>query len=322
MTSCSNTQAPLCGVRPGSASSSTDGSGTGTSPATACAGGAWQIGQHAVTQSPAGCLSVERTASLPDGTYTNATITVLNGIITGVTSGYAVAAVLPGLCQGGGSTTGGPGTAEVDVVNDPCNMSSLQGGAIMTSLVVNPGDGISVTGCGTTADPLVITNDAIAEDGTGATVNSCGYEIVNGVVKTWTNPITTVAAGDGIKIDYNPANCKITITNTKPAAASATGTTSDSDTGMVKAEAVGLGRGVIPPDTNTGQPTSWWQLWGAGNTGYKVEALPVNSGGTVKDFTTDANGQYSEQNQLPQGMYRITRHDSNGDVVVNVIWVA
>lgn len=321
MTSCSNTQAPLCGVRPGSASSSTDGSGTGTSTATACAGGAWQIGQHAVTQSPAGCLSVERTASLPDGTYTNATITVLNGIVTGVTSGYAVAAVLPGLCQGGGSTPGGGSTAEVDVVDDPCNMSSLQGGAIMTSLVVNPGDGISVTGCGTTADPLVITNDAIAEEGTGASVNSCGYEIDNGIVKAWTNPITTVVPGDGIKVDYDPANCKITITNTKPAAASASGTTSDS--GVVKAEAVGLGRGLIPTEEGTGQPTAWWQLWGAGDTGYKVEALPVNSGGKVKDFTTDANGQYSEQNnQLPQGMYRITRHDPNGDVVVNIIWVA
>jgi hypothetical protein len=147
---------------------------------------------------------------LADGTYENATVRVLNGKVVAVTAGTRVVTTPADPCATAGGDTGGPAT--VALSDDPCNLTTQVGGELLTQVFAEGAGATSVTGCGTLDDPLVI-NTPVPEV-SGVTVDSCGVEIENGLVKAWSSFIKQVVFDPAtcLSAQYNPTTCTITVT--------------------------------------------------------------------------------------------------------------
>jgi hypothetical protein len=176
----------------------------------ACADTSFVDGDWTVAQT-AGCLTRTRTSfNMLDGVYLNPTVTITNGVVSRVVAGSAVAAVRPDLCTGGtGSVT--PGT--VVVSTDPCSLLFKDVAGVLHAPVfaqAGIGSGVTVTGCGTQANPFVIGTTALAS---GYSRNdTCGWNISNGVVYAMpATLISSITPGPGVTVTYNSATCAATV---------------------------------------------------------------------------------------------------------------
>lgn len=152
------------------------------------------------------CMSVEGTPNISDGEY--GVIIVENGCIVGARPN-PVFEYTPGPCAPAASPCGGSEGGSINLAPGICNLLSLDAsGRLGAFLTVTAGEGVSVSGCGTTGSPLVISSKPAdaqrtyvqSEDTSAITVNGDG---------TMTNPYViglgrvSLAAGDygGFTID-------------------------------------------------------------------------------------------------------------------------
>lgn len=175
-----------------------------------CADTSFVDGDWTVAQT-AGCLTRTRTSfNMPDGTYLNPTVTITNGVVSRVVAGSAVAAVRPDLCTG---STGSVTPATVVVAPEPCNLLYKDvSGALYAPVFAQAGvgSGVTITGCGTQANPLVIGTTALAS---GYSRNdTCGWNISNGVIYAMPATfISSITPGTGVTVTYNAASCTATV---------------------------------------------------------------------------------------------------------------
>lgn len=187
---------------------------------TACVPSSYVCGDWTVTTAADCTVTRTRTSNnMPNGTYTNPTITVVNGCVSDIESGTNVLQSRPEPCSTASGTT--PITPAPVVLSAlPCNLASFDGGgSLFAGLTFNQvGQNIEITGCGTPTSPLVFnftagvgalsiasttlsvgnTAGAYTVNAVGANANTCGYSIVSGIVKTWVPPIVTITAAAGI----------------------------------------------------------------------------------------------------------------------------
>ena len=185
-----------------------------------------------------GCTVRTRAAGvLPNGTYANATITLLDGNITAVTAGANViqSRVEPCSTAAGGATPAPTPTTPITLSPDPCNLLTGSAANLLAfGHFDQAGRNISVNGCGTAGNPwmlsytggvgvtslattnLTYTNvaGAVTLNTSGANSNTCGYSIVDGVVKTWVQPVVAITAGAGVSVATNAATCNVTVAST------------------------------------------------------------------------------------------------------------
>lgn len=178
-----------------------------------------------------GCTTRSRLAGvMPDGTYTNPTVTVLNGCISSVVNGSNVLQSRPEPC----STNSGsaPTASAVTISPAPCNLLSGNSTNLFAGITLNQaGSNIQVLGCGSPTSPftfnytgdtgvgvlsssnlsLTVIGANVAVNTIGANYTGCGYSIVDGQMRTWTPPITNIVAGLGVKVTTNLATCSATI---------------------------------------------------------------------------------------------------------------
>lgn len=193
--------------------------------ATACVPSSYVCGDWTVTTAADCVVTRTRTSNnMPNGTYTNPTITVVNGCITDIETGTNVLQSRPEPCST--ATVTAP-TAPTPVVLSalPCNLASFDGGgSLFAGLNFNQsGQNISVAGCGTPGSPFVfsfnaslgalsiatanltLTNasGAYTLNTSGVNVATGGYAITAGQVRAWTQPITSITGINGVKAITN-----------------------------------------------------------------------------------------------------------------------
>jgi hypothetical protein len=231
------------------------------------------------------------------GVYANATVTVSSsGCVSAVAAGTNVVQAVPGLCQ---VQTDGGGTATLPpLADDPCNLTSLPGGQLLTTLSIDGERGITVEGCGTPDDPIIVRGPELPEGAVGLSLNTCGYEFANGVVVDWTQPVTPARIVDGTGIDttWDEATCTLTIRNTAPYTPATTDPTTST--------AVERFGAFQQTNCSTSYPNAFvdgtFHFRGLPNTQYRLTlvasgTLSACSGSaTDKTVTTDANGAVAE----------------------------
>lgn len=180
-----------------------------------------------------GCTSRVRNEGLMvDGVYSNAIVTVFDGEVVNVQQGSNVLQQRPEPCSSAAGSTPTP-TSTTALSTAPCNLLTGPSTALYAGVVVNQaGSNIAITGCGTAVSPftfnsgnigvgsitttnLSVTNvsGAVTLNTSGVNNSTCGYNIVDGQVRTWTNPITTLVAGRGVSVAQTAAgvNCSWTV---------------------------------------------------------------------------------------------------------------
>lgn len=188
---------------------------------TACVPSSYICGDWTVTTAADCTVTRTRTGNnMPNGTYTNPTITVLDGCISSIATGTNVLQSRPEPCSTTSGTTPTPATP-VAISALPCNLASLDGGGSLFAGLnfAQQGQLISVAGCGSPASPLVLSfNSSVgalsvsstnltvtnvsgnyAVNTSGANVTTGGYNIVSGQMRTWTQPITSITGTKGVK---------------------------------------------------------------------------------------------------------------------------
>ena len=181
-----------------------------------------------------GCTVRTRAAGvLPDGVYSNATVTLVNGNITAVAAGTNVLQSRPEPCS---SATGSVAPVPTALTLDPSVSNLLSGGIsnlLATGNFNQAGQNITVSGNGKAANPWVLsytggtgvmslasTTLTVGNVGgsytintSGVNVNTCGYTIASGIITSWANPIKTINAGAGISVVADTANCAVTVSS-------------------------------------------------------------------------------------------------------------
>lgn len=151
--------------------------------------------------------------TLPDGTYTNATVTVENGCITAITTGLAPLYQPTNCCDSGGS--GGSGIDGLDGPPGPAGAAATV--AVGTVTTVAAGLPATVTNSGTSSAAVLdfqIPRGAAGADGadpSGVTNTTAGIEFTNGSLQTLPVTWPPVLTFDASVID----TAGITLTFTK-----------------------------------------------------------------------------------------------------------
>ena len=109
------------------------------------------------------CLSSDGTVTITDSDtpYANGTynqITIVDGCVAGLESVASRGYVAPACCPKTG-TTGEPGSVELAVSDK--QLTTETGGQLLTQVHWSTSGGYSITGCGTTSQPFVLTGPAI-----------------------------------------------------------------------------------------------------------------------------------------------------------------
>ena len=144
------------------------------------------------------CMTIEGTPTVPDGEY--GVITVQGGCIISAKPN-PVFENTPGPCAPAASPCGGSsGEAGVTLQPGARNLLSYDGaGRLGAFLNVSPGDGITVEGSGTTADPLVISAKSSGEATGGSIVSGDTQAIVIDGSGTASDPFVINLAESGLK---------------------------------------------------------------------------------------------------------------------------
>lgn len=312
-----------CGVRPGTEVAHTE---TPIEYAS-CPGGSWPIGPVTLTQAPAGCIDVERTdRTVPDGVYTNATVTMKDGFVSNITSGAPVLQAVTPLCSTTSGTTPGEDTTGATVVVNPdaANLSTFAGGQLSTLFYAEGEQGISVTGFGTAADPIVIRGPTLP---TVPTISGLTYplkngiQVTNGLVKAFVEPLmgVTTDANSGITLTPHATDGTVAI--------SLTPVTTTTTTTTAYAEPVGV---TFWANTSAPFTSGTLSVYGKADTTYLIEWKSGNMetgatyGSTVTySVTTDATGLYSAPySAAPRpGLYSVTRSITGTNTVVAYVQI-
>jgi hypothetical protein len=232
-----------------------------------------------------GCISRERISNrLVDGVFQHAVVTVSGGSVVMVTEGDAVAAVRPEMCVSQAASVL-PGVQALTYLleSDPCNLLRVNtGGELSAYASVQPaiGSGVSVSGCGTQADPFIVgyTPPAITAPpvitnvlpGTGITVS-----VVGGVatISLAPNAIAVmpllVCSGVSVKVYGSPDVTYTLGTETITLSPSGDGTMTTSFGGQVIAMKIGatlIGYAVMPDCSASGTGDGTGSGGGTGGT--------------------------------------------------------
>lgn len=155
---------------------------------------------------------------LPDGTYTNATVTVEDGCITAVAAGLAPLYTPDVCCTGTGSGGGGGGG------DDPCDCPPGDPGENATIAVgqvfgVAPNAPAQVVNVGTTTNAVLefyIPRGAPGDDGTppnGVTNTTAGLAIQNGAITSLPGAWPPALA---FLVNSSPLNVSLTVSQPDP----------------------------------------------------------------------------------------------------------
>jgi hypothetical protein len=152
------------------------------------------------------CLTKTRRANaIPDGTYKNADVSIEDGCITALSEGTPSSTVLAGPCT---TTPGGGIGTTPTIATGSCNLLSDTGSGLQARAVLVAYPPLSVTGCGSAAQPWVMEFDGASIG--GVDVDSCGYKATGGIFTQWVDPVTNVINGDGSLL-ISKTGCSIQI---------------------------------------------------------------------------------------------------------------
>jgi hypothetical protein len=196
-TSCSGTPCVGCGA---CAESTTV---TETPP---CAPTSFCTGNYTITYDGQCLTKTLRTDAIPDGTYKNADLTFVNGCLTKVQEGTPSSTVLASPCTSTTTPSGGNFGA-----SGQCNLTSVSSsGQITTTATLEGVAPLFVTGCGSSAQPWVVSFDG--ESIGGVNFDLCGTRIEGGIVKSFTPPITDIFTDDpNLQVDIVDCRAEIKV---------------------------------------------------------------------------------------------------------------
>ena len=205
---CRDTTAPCGQPVPLRAAGCDDG--CGPRPAGPCRATTTHIGPLEVLQDSNGCLTFSLRGAVPDGIYTNPEVEMRGGFVVGIRTGRAALQAVAPLCAPAGQPAPAPGL--IVLQDDPCNLLRRVGTTFAASLHYESSGPLSITGCGTEANPLRFELNlpgAVA----GATVQACGINIEDGVVKEFDVPVMAVVADEntGLQATWDPLTCTVTL---------------------------------------------------------------------------------------------------------------
>lgn len=185
----------------------------------------WCAGNNTYTYANGRVTVTPRLPAIVDGTYPNATVTVVGGCITALQSGTNV---VYSACDPCVVPPPAPPTVTVPIDGNACNLSTFSPiDGLLTLLSVSNSACIALSGCGNAGDPLVAEPIISADAGnalecrpsglfvpdpsatTGVNFVGCGITITNGV---WTSiplpfaPILGLTSTDG-SVLFTNAGC-------------------------------------------------------------------------------------------------------------------
>ncbi len=200
-----------------------------TTPA-ACPSTTWVAGPWRYTQDGAGCLSREAVGSpILDGTYANPRITMQGGHIVAIEAGPAPVLVPPALC--GEQAAGTPGTSTILLSTDPCNLMTMVAGRYSARAYLEAASGtpLTITGCGTSADPFRFTIN-LPSAPSGGTFVGAGIQFTNGLMQQFALPVMSVSAdpATGLTVTTNSVTGGVSLSRTPTATARLPGVVCDS----------------------------------------------------------------------------------------------
>lgn len=168
----------------------------------------WCAGNRVLTYANGRITATARVPAVPDGTYVNATVTVVDGCITAIAQGTNV---LYSACDPCVVPPPPPPEAAVPIDGNSCNLSSFSPvDGLLTLLVTANTNCITLSGCGNAGSPLTavprISTDVgnalecrgnglfVANPNATAGVNfsGCGITIANGLVVTLPLPFAPI----------------------------------------------------------------------------------------------------------------------------------
>lgn len=205
----------------------------------------YRCGDWLVKSDANGCITRTRVATnVPDGVYYNATITITDGCISGISSGSRVLQSRPEPCTSG--TPGPVVTPDVGLDPSVCNLMSGPANALLARAYVSAGTNMSVTGCGSQVNPFVVsyagplpgagytptfrygvavqtplvtpvievasttlstayTAGVATVNTAGATFDKAGIEVTSGLVKSFVLPVMSITPSGGITASVDTA---------------------------------------------------------------------------------------------------------------------
>jgi hypothetical protein len=113
------------------------------------------VGNYTLCYDGTCCQLAARKWRIPDGVYS--AIQLQDGCIVGVGQVPVPSYTPPPCCD---QESGGDPPTGVPVSPDACNLTAMGPAGLQTFLTVAPGSGVTVSGCGTTGDPLRISASA------------------------------------------------------------------------------------------------------------------------------------------------------------------
>lgn len=191
----------------------------------------WCAGNKILRWDGARITERPRTSPIPDGTYANATITMLGGCIDSISEGTNV---VYSACDPCAVPPPPPVTADIPISGEACNLTSIapDGGLLTTLTAIPTSSCLDISGCGTQLQPLLVglrispdvgnsiecrANGLFANqipNTTGVNFVGCGIQIQNGLVLTLPSPfqpVLNITSSDG-SVTINRVDCNIDIT--------------------------------------------------------------------------------------------------------------
>lgn len=185
----------------------------------------WCAGNFTLRYKDGKVTKVPRTPTIADGVYTNAIVRMVGGCIAEISSGPNT---VFSACDPCVDPPTPPPPAGITIDGSPCNLSTLSADGLLTQLIPGASTCISLSGCGTTASPLVAQpvfspdagnalecrpNGLYATGGTtggGTNFSGCGIQITNGLVVALPLPfqpiLSLVSTDSSVIISRDPAN--------------------------------------------------------------------------------------------------------------------
>lgn len=185
----------------------------------------WCAGNYALTYDKGRVVKLPIPNPIPDGIYTNPTITLQDGCIVSIENGDNV---LYSACDPCATPVVPPDPGAVAIDGNACNLSSESSEGILTLLFTGMNSCVALAGCGTYLSPLtaslIISPDAgnavecrpnglyVADPSatSGASFIGCGITISNGLVVELPLPfqpvLSLISSDASVLISRDPSN--------------------------------------------------------------------------------------------------------------------
>ena len=197
--------------------------GSATPDVTSCPPLSFDAGNYSVKYNGK-CLTKEkRPNAIKDGWYSR--VRIVDGVIVEAQEQSGQQVVIENPCAAASSGNDG----SIGVSLDTCNLTMMTSdGLLNTRLFYVPDRFLTVSGCGSPSSPLVYSLDIAGIQASvlagGTNFTGCGIDIKNGVVMSFTQPITNIVSNnpalqvirDGCTISLNVTASSMSVVYSRP----------------------------------------------------------------------------------------------------------